>query len=290
MKYAFIADRTQHWPVRAQCRVLGVAASGYYKWGQAEVSDRAAANAELAQAVHRIYDQHNGRYGSPRVHAELRGAGHVCSVNRVARLMRRLGLHGRRLRRRWGPRPPAGRGRYPDHLQRQFAPGGKQALVADMTGLRTAEGWLYLAVVLCLRTRRVLGWSASAAEHGALPLEALRQALSRQAIAPGTLHHSDGGGHYVSAALAHLLAQHQLTPSMSRPRNCYDNAVVESFFAALKRELAGPRVFATRQEAHTALSSYLDGYYNSQRRHSTIGQVTPDAYAVLLTAATSPVH
>jgi len=287
-QHRFIAVHHQRWPVCAQCRVLGVSASGFYKWRRRGVSKRGAANAELAAAVQRIYDEHGGRYGSPRIHAELRAAAAHCSENRVARLMRQLGLQGKRLRRRWRNNLQAGT-RVADQLQRQFAPGGQAALVADITGLRTREGRLYLAVVLCLRTRRVLGWSMSRDEHGALPLEALRSALARYPIHPGTLHHSDGGGHYTSGALALLLGQQQLTASMSRPRNCYDNAVAESFFATLKRELGGLRPWATRCAAQAAVQEYLDGYFNSCRRHSTLGHLTPDAYAVLLTASIPPV-
>ena len=287
MKFGFIWAHRTVWPVRVQCRVLGVSPAGYYAWAGRGTSARAQDNARLLARIHAVHLASRGRYGSPRVHAQLRLEGWRCSRGRVERLMRAAGLQGRRPRdfvlttQAGGAYAPA-----PDLLRRRFAPAGVPALVADITALPTAEGWVYLAVVLCLRTRRVLGFSMSARLHGGLGLEALRMALGRSPQPPGTLHHSDRGGQYVSHAFRALLKQHGLNASMSRKGDCWDNAVAESFFASLKRELAQPRQPATRQEAMAAVFEYIEVFYNRRRLHSSIGYQTPEAYAKLITEAT----
>lgn len=224
-----------------QCRVLAVSTSGYYGWRSRKPGLREQANAALLEQLRAAHTASRRSYGSPRLHRELRRQGLTCSRGRVERLMRRHGLAGCRPRRFVVTTQPGGAYAAADNLlARRFAPGAVSALVADISYLPTAEGYLYLAVVLCLRTRRVLGWSMSERLHGGLGLNALRMALERYSIPQGTLHHSDRGGQYVSHAFQALLAQHGLVASMSRPGNCWDNAVAESFFASLKRELAKP--------------------------------------------------
>lgn len=293
MNYSFIAAHAGRWPLRQQCRVLQTAASGYYAWQRRRPSRRALANAQLAVEIRRVCGEHKGRYGSPRVCRQLRAEQIACSRGRVARLMRQLGLRGRTARSFVQTTQPGGR--YcpaQNELQRDFQPGGREALAADITALRTEEGWLYLAVVLSVQTRRVLGWSTHEQLHGALGSAALRMALARHSIPRGTLHHSDRGGQYTSGAFQRLLRQYGLRASMSRPGNCYDNAVAESFFATLKRELGETQEykFANRQAAQQAVYEFIEGYYNSRRMHERLGYLSPEAYAKLLPASISPVH
>ncbi len=177
-----------------------------------------------------------------------------------------------------------------NQLARRFAPAGVWALVADITALPTAQGFLYLAVVLSLRSRRVLGFSMSARLDGALGLDALRMAQSRCPQPAGTLHHSDRGAQYVGHAFAALLAQHGLVASMSRKGDCWDNAVAESFFASLKRELAQPRPPATRQAARALVFEYIEVFYNRRRLHSSLGMHTPEEYEKLIADTTPRVH
>jgi transposase InsO family protein len=283
VRFAFIAAHAQQWPVALQCRVLAVSASGYYAWRRPRPGRRAADEAALLEQLRAAYVASRRTYGSPRLHRELRRQGVVCSRGRVERLMRRHGLAGCRPRRfvvttqSGGAYAPA-----ENLLARRFAPGAVGALVADITYLPTDEGYLYLAVVLCLRTRRVLGWSMHERLHGGLGLDALRMALERCPPPPGTLHHSDRGGQYVSHAFQALLRQHGLVASMSRPANCYDNAVAESFFATLKRELAQAKRPATRSAARQLVFDYIEGFYNRRRLHSSLGYATPEAFATLI--------
>jgi len=291
VRFAFIAGHRGVWPLRVQCRVLGVSAAGFYAWSRGRVTRRARENAALLERIRAIHTRSRGLYGSPRVHGQLRQEGELCSRGRVERLMRRAGIAGRRPRsfvattQSGGAYEPAA-----DLLRRRFAPGGVAALVADITALPTAEGFLYLAVVLSLRTREVLGFALSDRLHGGLGLEALEMALSRSPQPAGTLHHSDRGGQYVSHAFRARLSRHQLVASMSRPGNCWDNAVAESFFASLKRELAGPRRPATRKAASSMVFEYIEVFYNRRRLHSTLGYQTPEKYAKLIADATSSVH
>lgn len=288
MKFGFIAAA---WPVAVQCRVLAVSASGYYRWRGRRPGRRACAGLQLAGQIRAVHAASRGLYGSPRVHRQLRAAGTACSRGRVERLMRGLGLQGRSPRRFVVTTLAGGAYRAADNrLARRFTPGGVPALVSDITALETGEGWLYLAVTLCLRTRRVLGWSMGEQLHGALGLEALRMALLRCPQPAGALHHSDRGGQYVSGSFQALLGRHGLVASMSRPGNCWDNAVAESFFATLKRELGQARRIATRSLARQLVFDYIETFYNRRRLHSSLGYATPEAYAKLITDAIPPVY
>jgi len=291
VKFAFVAAQRNYWPVTVQCRLLEVSTSGFYQWLRRKPGLRAEANAQLQLEIRRVLRESRGCYGSPRVHHQLRAEGLVCSQGRVARLMRQLQLRGRRPQRFVVTTQSGGAFQAADNLlARRFAPDGVPALVSDITGLQTAEGWLYLAVVLCLRTRQVLGWSMSARLHGSLGLDALQMAVQQHSIPPGTLHHSDRGAQYVGRSFRALLERHGLVSSMSRSGDCYDNAVAESFFATLKRELGQPRPPASRSAARQLVFDYIEVFYNRRRLHSTLGYVTPEVYAKLCSVASSTVH
>lgn len=288
MKYACIARYRSDAPVRLLCRVLGVSPSGFYaaeqqRQGRRALSARARANQRLLVAIRGIHRSSHARYGAPMVHAELHAHGQRCGRHRVARLMRAAGLRGLSPRRfrvttQSGHREPVAA----NVLARRFAPTAyterDRVWVADLTYLATGEGWLYLAVVLDLASRRVLGWCADRVLDQSLTLRALDRALVLRQPAPGVLHHSDRGVQYASAAYQQRLRARGMIPSMSRVGDCWDNAVVESFFATLKRELVSHVRWTTRAEAHRALTRYIDRWYNHQRRHSALGFLSPIDY------------
>jgi len=274
--------------VRLMCRVLGVSPAGYYaaaqQWqGRRAPSRRTQANQRLLMAIRGVYADSDRRYGAPMVHAELHAQGVPCGHNRVARLMRAADLRGITPRRfrvttQTGHRTPVAS----NVLARRFAPTAyterDRVWVADITYLATGEGWLYLAVLLDLASRRVIGWCADRQLNQSLSLRALERALTLRRPRPGLIHHSDRGVQYVSAAYQARLHAHGIVPSMSRVGDCWDNAVVESFFATLKRELVQHAHWPTRAEAHRALVAFIDGWYNHQRRHSALGFVSPVEY------------
>jgi len=263
-------------------RVLGVSRSGFYAWRQRPPSARAHAEVGLLHTIRAIFQRSRGSYGAPRIHATLRQGGTVVGRHRVARLMRRAALSGRLRRRyRYTSVLPRRQLTIPNRLARQFTPqlyGRDQAWVADLTYLRTAEGWLHLAVLLDLASRRVVGWATGASLGHTLPIAALRQALYRRHPAPGLLHHSDRGFQYTSHDYQQLLTAVGETLSFSRLGNCWDNAVVESFFATLKTELRVRTTrWRTRAEARAAIVTYLD-WYNAERLHSALGYRSPRQY------------
>ena len=288
MKYACIARHLGEYAVRLMCRALQVSPAGFYAAQHRLPSVRAQQDQRLRLAIrtaHAVSKRHGGAYGAPKIHADLCEQGLRCGKKRVARLMRLDGLRGcsrRRFRVTTESRhtlPIAA-----NHLQRQFSVAVQRerdrVWAADITYFWTREGWLYLAVLLDVASRRVIGWCADAGLDDSLTRRALQQALRLRRPAPGVLHHSDRGVQYASAAYRAILEQHGLTMSMSRKGDCWDNAVVESFFAILKTELRpeGDRVWSTRQHAQAALARYIDGWYNLQRRHSTLGYRSPYQY------------
>lgn len=279
MRFEFIRAHAGVWPVRVMCRVLGVSPSGYYDWRDRPESARAAANRVLLADVRRLQARHHGRYGSPRMHAALRAEGHRCSRGRVERLMRHHRIHalaGRRFR------PCTTDSRHhlavaPNLLAQRFvAPAPNRVWLADISYIATGEGWLYLAVVLDLATRKVVGWAMRDHMRVELTLAALMMAIQRQRPGSGLLHHSDRGSQYAAEAYVAQLAAIGATASMSRTGNCYDNAPMESFFHTLKVELVHQRRWATRDEARRDLFSYVEGYYNRARMHSALGYLTPE--------------
>jgi len=277
MRYQAIRQQSEIHPVRPLCRLLGVSASGYYAWRRRPVSRRAEENKRLVTAIHQIHAAVKDIYGSPRMHAELCAQGFVCGRHRVARLMRQHGLMARmtvRFRRltKAGKREKAA----DNLLNRQFQVAAPNHVWAsDITYVPTAEGHVYLAVVLDLFSRQVVGWAMTSRLGAELVATALRQALSRRCPDAGLLHHSDRDGLYASAAYQHLLAEHQIIGSMSRKGNCYDNACVESFFASLKTELVMFERFTNREEAKMKLFAWIEVFYNRVRRHSTLDYLSP---------------
>jgi putative transposase len=283
VKYACIAQQRDSFPVALMCRVLQVARTGFYAWLQRPLSARTQRDARLRLEIRAIHAASRQRYGRPRIHRELQARGMQVSAKRVGRLLQREGLRGKRARRyviTTQSRP--GTVAAPNRLGRQFGvtevPGRDRVWVADATACWTAQGWLYLAVVLDLASRRVVGWAAGPTLDQGLTAEALARALALRQPPPGLLHHSDQGSHYTGAAYQAVLARQQCVVSYSRRGDCWDNAVVESFFATLKVELVRDARWSTRRQACAELATYLDGWYNYVRRHSSLGYLSPVEY------------
>ena len=287
-RYRFIVAEKASYPVRLLCRVLGVSASGFYAWAGRSPSDRELSDRALTERIRRIHGESGGVYGAPRVHAELRAAhGLRVSRKRVARLMRAAGLAGRhQRRRRCLTRPDERAVPAPDLIGRDFAAGAGSGgpgprtgsrpgarMVGDITCLATGEGWLYVADVLDLATRAVLGYAMADHMRAELVVDALRMAAARLPLPDKAIFHSDRGAQYTSAAFATACAQLGVTRSTGRAGSCFDNAVAEAFWSTLKREL-GRGWWPTRDAARWAVFDYL-AFYNRRRRHSAIGYRTP---------------
>jgi transposase InsO family protein len=287
MRFRFIEDHRKTFLVRVMCSVLEVSASGYYAWRHRPESIRSQANRVLLGDIRRVHGESRRRYGSPRVHAALQAEGQQVGRNRVARLMRRHGI-AVRIKRRFRVTtdskhsfPVA-----PNLLDRQFtASGPNKVWLADMTYIPTGEGWLYLAVVLDLFSRKVVGWAMRETMAQELTLSALQMAITNRQPGPGLLQHSDRGSQYAAHDYRRLLAKHGMVCSMSRKGNCWDNAPMESFFGSLKTELEEDGPFLTRQHARSTLFSFLEAFYNRTRLHSAIGYKTPADMEQLAAAA-----
>ena len=291
MKYAVIAQYRDQYPVRLMCRVLGVAPAGFYAAATRPASARAQRDAALETRVRAAHATSKRRYGAPRVHAELQAQGERVGRKRIARVMRTAGRRGRCARRQ-RPRttvPGRGPGIAPNVLDRQVGIPAVAAInrvwVGDITYLRTRMGWVYLAVLLDVASRRVVGWHVTASLETEVALVALRRALASRRPPPGLVHHSDRGVQYTSAAYRAELAAAGAVPSMSRAGNCWDNAVAESFFATLDTELRAEADWATPADAAAAVSDFIVGWYNPRRRHSTLGYSSPIEYELRLRAA-----
>ena len=277
MKYAFIREKSVAFPVVAMCRVLGVSTSGFYAWQKAPTSARMQRDAALAQHVAAVHQKSRGRYGSPRVHAELRAEGIRVGQKRVARLMRSEGLAARR--RRNFRRTTDSKHSHPvapNVVQRNFrtdAP--NQTWVTDVTCIWTSQGWLFLAAMLDLFSRRVVGWATSATNDRELALTALRRAVKQRKPQPGMVHHSDRGSPYASDDYRRELRRHGIVASMSRKGDCWDNSVAESFFSTLKTELVEDQVYDSHAQADDAIGDYIEGFYNTVRRHSFLSYTSP---------------
>jgi len=288
MRFRFIEGHREVFLVRVMCSVLHVSASGYYAWRGRPESARAQANRALVEDIRRVHTSSRRRYGSPRVHASLQAEGKRVGCNRVARLMHEHGIqaHRRRPFRKTTDSnhafPPA-----PNLLDRQFASAvaPNQVWLADMTYIATGEGWLYLAAILDLFSRKIVGWAMSETMPQELTLAALNMAITNRNPGPGLLHHSDRGSQYAAHAYRRILDEHGMRCSMSRKGNCWDNAPMESFFGSLKTELHGDGPFETRQAARTALFRSIEGWHNRQRLHSSIGYTTPTNKEQLAAAA-----
>jgi putative transposase len=265
------------------CQVLGVSSSGYYAWRRRSPSQREMANRELTEQIQQAFEESGQTYGSPRIYQVMRQRGLTCSQNRVARLMRAAGVRAKQSRRfRATTRRNRADGVAPNRLNREFsAERPNQKWLADITYIPTGEGWLYLAVVLDLFSRRVVGWAMSNRMTGELTLRALQMALRRCQPEPGLIHHSDQGSQYTDGTYQALLTAHHMLVSMNGVGSWYDNAPMESFFATLKSELVHHRHYHTRDEASSDLFYYIEGFYNRRRLHSSLGYVSPEAYEQL---------
>ena len=278
--YELVHSEKAEFPVGLLCDVVGVSRSAYYAWCKGSASQRQIANDRLLAEIRSIHAEHQERYGSPRIRAELAERGLPAGKHRVARLMRENGLQARPRRR--FRRTTDSRHRLPvarNVLQRCFdASRPNEAWVGDITYIWTNEGWAYLAVIIDLFSRRVVGWAIRKSLALDLAMAALQRALTRRRPLPGLVHHTDRGCQYASRAYRRLLKRHGIECSMSAAGDCYDNAVAESFFATLKKELVHGCAFQTRTEAYDAVSDYIENYYNAKRRHSAAGNQSPIAF------------
>ena len=280
MRYAFIEAHQKMFRIKTQCRVLGVSESGYYAWRKRTPSARAQADGALLTHIEAIHAESRATYGSPRVWAALRQQGVCLSRKRVVRLMRAASLRGcaRRKRRPQGTQTNAALPVAPNVLGRDFsASAPNQKWLGDISYLETREGWLYLASIQDVFSRKIVGWAMSAHPDEALVSRALAMALQQRQVGDGLLHHSDRGSQYAATDYQTRLAKAHITVSMSRKGNCWDNAMKESFFATLKTECAS-RPFATRAEAKSAVFAYIEGWYNRRRLHSALGYLSPDQF------------
>ena len=284
MRFAFVAKHRGIWQVEQMCEALGVSRGGFYSWLMRPPSRRARENEELTTYIRRSFNESDRTYGSPRVLRDLRDWGLRCGKHRVARLMAVAGLVARRRRRR----QPTDTGLRledaiaPNVLERQFdAAGPNQRWVADFTYIWTSEGWLYVAAVLDLFSRRVVGWSMQSSMTSRLVTDALLMALWRRGKPKELLHHSDQGSQYTSEEFQRLLAEHSIVCSMSRQGNVWDNSAMESFFSTLKIERVNRRQYRTRDEARADVFDYIERFYNPRRRHSSIGFLSPERFETL---------
>jgi transposase InsO family protein len=281
VKYQFIRNHQEHYPVQLMCDILEVSRSGFYDWADRPESAQAQRRAALAVQVKVAFEESRQTYGSPRITRELAEGEFKACRNTIAKIMRKERLFGR-TPKRYIPRTTDSAHDHPiaeNALDRQFDAGpGTPAWVSDITYIPTQEGWLYLAAIMDLRTRKILGWSMADHMRVELVLDALSMAIARRKPAEPLLHHSDRGTQYACRDYRRLLADHQITCSMSRTGNCYDNAVMESFWATLKTEEVYRNDYVTRAQATAAIFNYIEIFYNRQRRHSALGYVSPEAF------------
>ncbi len=287
MKYRAIKDHAGRFAVRLMCRALNVAPAGYYAWVTRPESRRMKASRRLLVDIRAFHERSDRTYGSPRITRDLREAGQTCSENRIARLMRANGIRAKTVKK-WRATTNS-RHALPvaeNTLNRAFVVNGPNRVWAgDITYLWTEEGWLYLAVVLDLYSRAVIGWAVGPRLTASLAQDALTMALWRRKPAKGLLHHSDRGVQYAAHDYQRVLNDHGITCSMSRKGNCWDNAVVESFFRTLKVERVYHRRYQTREEARQDVFQWVEVFYNRQRRHSTLGYRSPAEYEATMAVA-----
>jgi transposase InsO family protein len=286
--FAFILAEKAQYPVRTLCAVLGVSPSGYYAWhGRPVITPQVRTNRGLRVRIRAIHAESRGRYGSPRVHKALQAAGERVGRNRVIRLMRAEQLRGRPHRRfRMTTQPDPAAAPAPNLLNQVFrAAAPNRVWTADITAIPTGEGWLYLAVLLDLYSRRVVGWAVRPTLETELVCAAWQMALGRRRPGAGLLHHSDRGCQYTSDRYQALLRAQAVTCSMSRRGNCFDNAPTESFFRTLKVEIDAVCYWATRRAAAAAIAHFIEGFYNMKRLHSSLNYQSPAAFETRHVAA-----
>jgi putative transposase len=283
VRFQFIENHRDELPVTRMCKALNVSTSGFYAWCSRPVSAREMANRELVKKIEAVYYDSYETYGSPRVYHELKAQDVACSENRVARLMRLRGLQAKQVRRyrattKRNKRHPVA----PNVLKRDFrADRPDHKWLTDITYIPTQEGWLYLAVILDLYHRGIVGWAMSERMTSALTISALKMAIRERRPGGGLIHHSDQGSQYTDGTYQTLLRDHGIQASMNGVGTWYDNAPMESFFGTLKSELVHHRVYHTRDEARPDLFFYIESFYNRRRRHSSLGYLSPEAYEQL---------
>jgi len=280
VRYAWIRQHQSDYPVQVMCRVLDVGASGFYDWRDRSPSARTQRHQQIAQAAARSYFESHRIYGYRKVHQDLQADGVPCGEDTVRQVLRENGLYSR-IRRKFVRTTDSNHSApiADNILNRDFsAERPNEKWVADITYIATAEGWLYLAAVMDLFSRRIVGWSMSEFIDAALATSALKMAVEQRGPDAGLLHHSDRGVQYASGDYQDILKEGQIVGSMSRKGNCWDNAVMENFFGSLKNEWVRDQVFATRQAAKESLFNYIEVFYNRQRRHAALGYLSPAAY------------
>jgi len=287
MRYRFIQEHRHEFHVWLMCRVLEVSRGGFYRWLKRPVSPRNAENERLLLLIRAIHESSRGTYGSPRIHAQLRAQSKFHGRKRIARLMREHKIQGKR-RRKFRVTTDSKHNFLVSEnvLDRKFSvEAPDKTWLADITYIATREGWLYLAAVMDLYSRRIVGWAMDSRICRHLVEQAFYMACFNRSPGPGLLHHSDRGSQYASGDYQKLLKAHGVVCSMSRKGNCWDNAVMESFFGTLKTELVYHRIYETRKEAQSDIFEYIEVFYNRQRLHSALGYRSPVAYEQLAKAA-----
>ncbi len=280
MRYKLIDAKKADIPVKRMCDILNVSSSGYYAWRKRRPSRRQLDDMVYLAHIRSLFGESNGTYGSPRMHVDLREEGLSIGRHRTARLMRENGLKARQ-KTRFKRTTDAGHA-HPiasNLLDQDFScDGPDEKWGVDISYIWTAEGWLYLAIVLDLFSRRIIGWAVSDRLKKGLAIKALQRAIDLRGPSPGVIHHSDRGSQYCSGDYQKLLAAHKFVPSMSGKGNCYDNAMVETVFKTIKSELIWRTCYASRRQAEMAIGHYIDGFYNPRRRHSSLGYQSPLRY------------
>lgn len=281
MKFSFIEEHLSEFPVGAACDALAVSRSGYYAWQERPESPRSKRRLELVEKIKAIHEQNRRVYGSPRIFQALKAQGDAVCENTVAGVMREHEIRAK-TKRKFVPRTTDSNHASPvaaNVLDRQFqAEVPNRKWVVDITYIPTDEGWLYLAGVLDLCSRKLVGWSMADHLRAELPMDALSMAVTRRRPAPGLLHHSDRGVQYACDDYQHLLESHGMELSMSGRGDCWDNAAMESFWSTLKNELVNHERYATRAQARQSIFEYIETFYNRKRLHSSIGYQSPEAF------------
>jgi putative transposase len=280
-------DHQAQFPVAVMCSVFQVSRSGYYAWTKRPESNRSKENRKLSQEIAEIHQESDSIYGSPKIHGELQRRGKRHGKNRIVRLMRKDGLYSK-TKRKFRVTTDSNHSQpvAPNLLNREFTPAkANQAWVCDITYIWTAEGWLYLAIVMDLFSRTIVGWSMGERMTRQLTMDALTLAAKRRNPPRGLLHHSDRGSQYASDDYQALLTKHGMVCSMSRTGNCWDNAPAESFFGILKRELVFHKRYLSRSQARQSIFDYIERFYNRRRIHSSLGYLTPNEFEELKLAA-----
>lgn len=279
MRYAFMQRHAAQFAIQTMSRVLAVSTSGYYAWCKRQPSQRARENARLLEIIRQVHQASRATYGSPRVHAELQARGIVVNRKRIARLMQHAGIQAKRKQRyKVTTKRTAAHRVAPNVLQRDFhADEINRKWVADITYIATREGWLYLATVLDTCSRKIVGWSMSPRLHTQLVLDALNLAVGQRDVSDALIHHSDQGSQYTADAFQQALKSNRIVISMSAAGNCYDNAMMESFFATLKTECV-TEPYSSRRQARQAIFEFIEVWYNRQRRHSALGYLSPEQF------------